>query len=120
MVSNQEIKDAFKSKIDLRKKVEECAKQETKARSELKFAETVILNENRADPKALGGNDKTRDAAIREKTETEHAALEEAESKKRDAALDYEIAGYELECLTWQIRNEQASADLQFTGLTLI
>ena len=118
MVSNAELKQAFSDTIAAKSMLAACVEEELEAREDLKSSEAAIINAT--DPKTLGSNEAQRTAAIRTKTIDERVALEEAEKAKRDASLAFEIACMKKDCLIWQIRNEQASADCESVGLGVI
>jgi hypothetical protein len=99
-----------KSREELFRKTEE----ELAAREDLKRAEATIINT--AGPKDLGSNEAARQANIRARTIEERDALEKAERAKREAALKYELDGLAVDCLKWQIRSDQAIADLDAQG----
>jgi hypothetical protein len=120
MPSNQEIKDAYAVLIAAKEWLYKVAEGELNARATLKSAENAVLLKYAADPKALGGNEPARNARIRELTMAEFDALEGIEEDKREAQLDQELAALSLDCLKWQIRNEQAAADCEAQGLGVI
>ena len=78
----------------------------------LKSAEVAILNSY--DPKMLGSNDTVRATKIRGMTSDARNDLDEAERKKREASLKYELDSLAVDCLKWQIR-----ADLAEKGMTI-
>lgn len=104
---------AFDKLQDTRMALFKAGEHELAAREALKAAESAVLLKYAADPKALGGNEPARNARIRELVMEERKALEEAEAEKRQAQLAFELAGLAVDCLKWQIRNDQAIADLR-------
>ena len=118
MVSNAELKAAFDTMIAAKGSLADEGEKELEAKENLKNSESRILFT--VDPKELGSNEAIRQASIRSRTQFEHATLEKAELSKRKAALAFEIACMKRDCLIWQIRNEQASADCESVGLGVI
>jgi hypothetical protein len=115
MVLNKELKEAFDKVIETKRKVFEIGEEELTARGTLKFRENELLLQGKEGP-IKGTNDKLRDAQLKEQTIGERNHLESLEKEKRGAQFDHEIARLNLECLQWQIRNEQATADLEAQG----
>jgi hypothetical protein len=120
MVSNQEIKDAYAALMAAKERLYKVAEGELNARAALKIAENAVILQYADEPKKLGGNEPARNAAIREKTLAEFNDLEEIEAEKRKAQLAYDLAVLSMDCLKWQIRNEQAAADCEAQGLGAI
>jgi hypothetical protein len=120
MVSNQDIKDAYAALEAAKEKLYRVAEGELKARATLKSAENAVILQYATEPKALGGNEPARTARIRELTIAEFNDLEEIEEEKRKAQLACDIAALSLDCIKWQIRNEQAAADCEAQGLGAI
>lgn len=117
MPSNREIKDAYAVLIAAKERLYRVAEGELNARATLKSAENAVLLEYASDPKALGGNEPARNARIRELTIAEFNDLEEIEAEKRKVQLACDLAALSLDCLKWQIRNEQAAADCEAQGM---
>lgn len=113
---NEDLSVLFEAMSASRAALYERSEEELSAREDLKRAEATIIN-LAADPKKdLGANEAQRAATIRAKTIQEREALEMAEKAKREAALKYEIDCMAVDCLKWQIRNDQAIADLTAQG----
>ncbi len=113
----EELRLNFEAMATSRTELAKRAEDELDARENLKRAEATIIN-LAADPKKdLGENEAKRAATIRAKTIQEREALERAEKAKREAALKYELDCMAVDCLKWQIRNDQALADYEAQGL---
>ncbi|MCK9571327.1 hypothetical protein M0R72_20430 [Candidatus Pacearchaeota archaeon] len=97
-----------------------AGERELATREALKKAEAAVLLVNAADPKKLGGNEAARSASIRAQTVVEREAVEKADKAKREAQLAYELDCMAVDCLKWQIRNEQAAADCEAQRLGAI
>ena len=93
-----------------------CCEDELDAKENLKKAEAAVLIQYAENPKELGGNDAARNARIRDLTTAEREALDRAEKSKRLANFKYEMDSLAVECLKWQIRNDQAIAALGSEG----
>lgn len=117
MPSNREIKDAYAVLIAAKERLYRVAEGELNARATLKSAENAVILQYADEPKKLGGNEPARNAAIREKTLAEFNDLEKIETDKRKAHLACDLAALSLDCLKWQIRNEQAAADCEAHGM---
>ncbi len=116
MVRNNELVVAFDTMRNNKVSLFHAGERELAAREALKKAEAAVLLANVADPKKLGGNEAARNATIRELTLSERKDVEKAESEKREYQLAFELSAMAVDCLKWQIRNEQATADLDAQG----
>jgi hypothetical protein len=83
-----------------------AGEKELEAQEVLKAKEVEIINS--MDPKELGGNDKARDARLKELCQVEGKALKEAAKKKREAQLAYELATMSVDLLKWEIRQKES------------
>lgn len=117
MVSNQDIKAAYAAMKAAKETLYKVSEGELNARATLKNAENAVILQYADNPKALGGNEPARNAAIREKTLAEFHDLEEIEENKRKAQLTFDLAAMSLDCLKWQIRNEQVAVGFEENGM---
>lgn len=106
----------FGAMANSRMELAKCSEAEMDARENLKRAEATIINLATDPKKDLGVNEAARNATIRAKTIQEREGLEKAEKAKREAGLKYEIDCMAVDCLKWQIQNDQAVADLSAQG----
>lgn len=120
MVSNDELKKTSNQMRDLKMKLFDKGENVLECTEALKVAEEEIYLKYADDPKGLGGNEPTRKATIAVMTACQKDALKVAESEKRKAQLAFDLASMRYDCLKWQIRNEQASADCEAQGLGAI
>lgn len=99
-----ELKSAYDRLITTTSALHNAAELATERRRRLKEEEASILLKYAADPKQLGGNDKAREASIREMTTVARDAVDDAERSLRDLQGRQEIARLQVEHLQWQIR----------------
>ncbi|MCK9458744.1 MAG: hypothetical protein M0R80_03830 [Proteobacteria bacterium] len=118
MPTNQEIKEIYAKKGATKKSLHKINEDVLTAQADLKKLRARIINTT--DKKKLGTNDKEREAYIIDQTLAEVLALESLEAKKRSLDLEYSLVSDEIECLQWQIRNEQAAADCEAQRLGVI
>jgi hypothetical protein len=105
MPTNQELKEIYAKKSLLRKDLFEASEKVLETNSILKKRKAYIIGST--DKKTLGTNDKERDAYILEHTADIIDELEYLEIEKRSLDLEYSLICDALECLQWQIRNDQ-------------
>ncbi|MCK9568689.1 hypothetical protein M0R72_07095 [Candidatus Pacearchaeota archaeon] len=120
MVSNVDLQNAFDAMRNSKVSLFHAGERELATREALKKAEAAVLLVNAADPKKLGGNEAARNATIRELTFDERKDAEKAEAEKRECQLAFDLACMAVDCLKWQIRNEQAAADCEAQRLGAI
>jgi len=118
MPTNQEIEEIYEKKSVFRRKLFAASEKVLETGSLLKTRKAYIVSTT--DKKILGTNDKERDAYILEHTKDIVEELEEFESEKRSLDLEYSLICDKIECLQWQIRNEQAAADCEAQRLGVI
>lgn len=111
MPTNKELRAVYEKKGLLRKELFEVMEEVLSAQADLKKTKANIINTT--DKKILGSNDKEREAYIVSHTIEEVNRLESLETQKRSLDLKYSLICDEIECIHWQIRNEQASADCE-------
>lgn len=107
MDNSEQLQLSYGAMVKSRNAVFNAAERALCCQEVLKKAEAAVINSH--DPKELGGNEVARSAKIRELTAPERADLENAESTKRAAALQYEIDCMVVDCLKWQIRVEMVA-----------
>lgn len=112
MVSNQEIKDAYRDLMATKELLAMRMEEELKAREVLKASEAEADLSGKCD----GKNAEVRAAQKRQFTASEVLALGKAEVDKRKAQLAFDLAAMKVDCMKWQIRNDQATADLDAQG----
>jgi hypothetical protein len=105
MPTNQEIKDLYEKKGSILKELFKIGEEVLTAQADLKKLKAHIVNTT--DEKVLGTNDKKRDAYILEHTRDIVDGLEKLESEKRSLDLEYSLICDSIECMQWQIRNDQ-------------
>jgi hypothetical protein len=108
MPTNQELKEVYAKKSLLRKDLFAASEKVLETSSILKKRKAFIVGST--EKKTLGTNDKERDAYILEHTADIVEELEELELEKRSLDLEYSLICDVIECLQWQIRNEQVEA----------
>jgi NAD+--asparagine ADP-ribosyltransferase len=118
MPANQEIKELYKKKSKIRKELFSKGEEVLSESSLLKTRKAYIISNT--DKETLGTNDKKRDAYILEHTKDIVEELEKLESEKRSLDLEYSLICDSIECVQWQIRNEQAAADCEAQRLGII
>ena len=115
MPTNKELRAVYEKKGSLRKELFEVMEEVLSAQADLKKTKANIINTT--DKKALGSNDKEREAYIVSHTIEEVNRLESLEAQKRSLDLKYSLACDEIECMHWQIRNEQVAVGFEEQGL---
>ena len=115
MSTNKELKAAYEKKGLLRKELFEVMEEVLSAQADLKKTKANIINTT--DKKALGSNDKEREAYIVSHTIEEVNRLESLETRRRSLDLKYSLICDEIECMHWQIRNEQVAVGFEEQGL---
>ena len=118
MPTNKEIKDLYKMKEKVRRNLFVAGERVLEESSLLKTRKAYIITNT--DKETLGTNDKKRDAYILEHTKDIVEELEKLESEKRSLDLEYSLICDSIECIQWQIRNEQAAADCEAQRLGII
>jgi hypothetical protein len=108
MPTNQELKEIYAKKGLIRKDLYRIGEDVLTAQANLKKLKAHIINTT--DKKKLGTNDKEREAYIIDQTSVEVLALESLEIKKRSLDLEYSLICDSIECVQWQIRNNQVEA----------
>jgi hypothetical protein len=108
MPTNQELIEVYNKKSDLRRKLFTANEKVLETSSLLKTRKAYIISST--EKKKLGTNDKERDAYILEHTRDIFDELGEFESEKRSLDLEYSLVCDKIECIQWQIRNEQVEA----------
>ena len=109
MVKDEEIKAAFVALKAARQALYDSSEKELSARMALKRREASLLLSGAI----IGKNAETRDAQLKEGCQAEIAQLEGAETEKRLLQCRYDLANITVGEIQWQIRNDQAIADLR-------
>ena len=101
---SERLSDAYEMLITTTKALQNAAELAKTRRRLLTAEETAIRLKYANDPKLLGGNDKAREATIREMTTAAREGLEDAEKSQCNLQGMHEVARLEVEHLQWQIR----------------
>lgn len=112
MVKDEEIKAGFAALRAARQALYDGSEKELAARMALKRREASLLLSGAI----IGKNAETRDAQLKEGCQAEIAKLEAAETEKRLLQCRYDLANITVSEIQWQIRNDQAIADLSTRG----
>ena len=103
---------AFDDLRTARIELHEISEEDQKAREALKIREVGMLLSGAI----IGKNAETRAAELKNGCTMELAAVEAARVKKGEAQLRMDLASMRVQELQWQIRNDQAIADLDAQG----
>lgn len=101
---SERLSEAYEMLITTTKALQNAAELAKTRRRLLTAEETAIRLKYANDPKLLGGNDKAREATIREMTTAAREGLEDAEKSQCNLQSMHEVARLEVEHLQWQIR----------------
>ena len=103
-----QIKRAYEDLRTARVEMHEVSERDLVARTTLKQKEAALLLSGAI----IGKNAETRDAQLKEGCQAEIVRLEGAETEKRLLQCCFDLANITVNEIQWQIRNDQAIADL--------
>lgn len=112
LTREESICNAFEDLRTARTELHEISEEDLKAREALKIREAMLLLSGAI----VGKNAETRAAELKNGCTMELAAVEATRIKKGEAQLRAGLASMRVQELQWQIRNDQAIADLDAQG----